>query len=95
MITTTIGRGPAIAAATLALLLAGAAPAMARPDPGDLGSGPVPTDLIAHCGLTRLGNQLLRCDFLTGAGVRAPDFVPSWQPTTPAESGAAGPGDLP
>lgn len=29
------------------------------------------------CPLRRLGDQLVRCDYLTGAGVTAPSWIPS------------------
>ncbi|MFL4476448.1 hypothetical protein ACIPVK_20820 [Paeniglutamicibacter sp. MACA_103] len=63
-----------LAAIALALALAGPSPAMAKQDPG----GAVAVDAVstAACSLTRLGTQLVHCDSLTGAGVRASSWVP-------------------
>jgi hypothetical protein len=65
------------AAAAAATLLAGLTtiPTAARPDPGE----PVQiqdSSGYPNCPLTRIGTQLVRCDYLTGAGVPAPAFVP-------------------
>jgi hypothetical protein len=64
------------AAAAAATIIAGLAaiPAAARPDPGE----PIPIRLssYANCLLSRLDTQLVRCDNLTGAGVKAPVSVP-------------------
>jgi len=38
-----------------------------------------PPDKVVGCPLTRLGDQFVRCDNLTGAGVPAPWFVPEAQ----------------
>lgn len=60
-----------------ALLLALYVPAsaMAKEDPG----GPVTTlseTVGTDCALEGIGEQLVRCDSLTGAGVKAPEWVP-------------------
>lgn len=59
-----------------ALMLALVAPssALAKPDPG----GPAviaPAEGI-YCPLTRIDEQLVRCDNLTGAGTKAPSWIP-------------------
>lgn len=61
----------------LVLLYCGAPGASARPDPGDPIPTPVRPDIsfASHCPLRRIGTQLVRCDYLTGAGVAAPAFV--------------------
>jgi hypothetical protein len=73
------------AVATLCLVLGGGAPgAVARPDPGDpVQEHPSAEQLApgdatppASCQLTRIGDQLIRCDMLTGAGVEAPSWIP-------------------
>ena len=64
------------AAAGLFVLTAAAAPAsssaarQAFPSMGTPAFG-------MHCALTRVGTQLFRCDDLSGAGVRAPMWIPS------------------
>jgi hypothetical protein len=71
----------AAAGALLSLLvLAGVAPAAAaRPDPGDVGRSRVDIEPTS-CPLRRIDTQLVRCDWLTGAGVPAPLFIPELQP---------------
>lgn len=68
-------------AAAILILLAGSAavPAAAHPlDPDP----PIATrkitvpDSPSRCPLLRIDRQLVRCDYLTGAGVPAPLFVP-------------------
>ncbi|MFL4478471.1 hypothetical protein ACIPUB_09380 [Paeniglutamicibacter sp. ORCA_105] len=62
--------------AALALALAGSSPALAKPDPGGpLIQGQQTMDTKA-CSLERIGTQLIRCDSLTGAGARAPSWIP-------------------
>ena len=64
------------AGALLALAAAGAA--TARPEPAP--AAPiVQSERIGECPLTRVGDQLVRCDDLTGAGVPAPPWVPEQQ----------------
>lgn len=64
--------------ATLAFLLTGAGAASAMPYPGPYIRAPhVPSDHQQGCALERLATQLVRCDDLTGAGVRAPSHVPA------------------
>ena len=69
----TFSRVVASVAAGLIVLGAGVAPAAAAQDPGDPANGPVPS---AYCALERIGTQFVRCDNLTGAGARAPSFIP-------------------
>lgn len=65
--------GLAVAALFMAVSIAAVAPA--RPDPGDAPAQVFePTN--QHCKLTRIGNQLVRCDSLTGTGVDAPSWIP-------------------
>lgn len=55
-----------------------AAPAAARPDPGPKRT---PTQSVHHsafCPLERVGDQFVRCDNLTGAGVPAPEWIPEY-----------------
>lgn len=57
---------------TVALAVATALPAGARPDPGP----PVETlETFDHCLLERVGTQFVKCDDLTGNGVPAPAWV--------------------
>lgn len=64
-----------IVGSALLLALAVPAPAQARHDVG--GSAVfVPAAVAPHCALMRIGDQLVRCDSLTGAGTRAPSWVP-------------------
>ncbi|WP_411732317.1 hypothetical protein [Paeniglutamicibacter sp.] len=64
-----------LAAIALALALAGPSPALAKLDPG--GAAVVETATTSPaCPLARIGAQLVHCDSLTGAGVRAPAWVP-------------------
>jgi hypothetical protein len=68
------------AAAAAATVIGGLAafPATARPDPG----GPIPVRFSIYdynnCPLERIGTQLVKCDDLTGAGVRAPVSIPEY-----------------
>lgn len=60
-----------------AILIVGgsAAPVAAVPDPGT----PIPSDPSLgsyNCLLMRVGDQYVRCDNLTGAGVPAPTWIP-------------------
>ena len=66
------------ATAAVALLLSSAPSAWAKPDPGDPLpiSGTQPKVASTDCDLTRVGTQLMRCDYLTGAGVSAPLWIP-------------------
>ncbi|MDQ0575460.1 hypothetical protein [Agromyces albus] len=70
-----IRTGVFIVAGAAFLSLAAAGPASARPDT------PPPASIVQsspaqRCQLTRIGNQFVRCDNLTGAGVAAPSWVP-------------------
>ena len=58
--------------AGVVLLLGGWLPVATAspPDP------PPGTAFAAGCPLQRIGTQLVRCDHLTGAGVRAPSWIP-------------------
>jgi hypothetical protein len=71
-----IRTGVFIVAGAAFLSLAAAGPAGARPEPAP----PAPTvqySAFGHdCPLTRIGDQFVRCDNLTGAGVAAPPWVP-------------------
>jgi hypothetical protein len=72
---TVLARYSAVAAAATLLAGLAAAPATARPDPGE----PVQiqdSSGYPNCPLSRIGTQFVRCDYLTGAGVPAPAFVP-------------------
>lgn len=74
--------GAALAASAL-LLAATALPVTARPD---VGGGVTVARADAEqfdggCPLRRLDRQLVRCDDLTGAGVRAPRWVLLLEPT--------------
>lgn len=67
-------RGCVLAASSLVLLTSGTSVASASPDPGD---SLTPTTAVraSSCPLERIGRQLVRCDFLTGAGVSAPLWI--------------------
>ena len=64
----------ASAAAGLIVLGAGVSPAAAVQDPG----GPVATSTLSWRAavLERIGTQFVRGDYLTGAGVEAPSYLP-------------------
>jgi len=63
-----VRRGGAVVAGAFLLLTGWMPLAMANPSPDpSFGIG---------CPLERIGTQLVRCDYLTGAGVRAPSWVP-------------------
>jgi hypothetical protein len=65
-----VRRSGAVLAGAL-LLLAGSLPlATASPPPNPSQS------VVNGCPLERIGTQLVRCDNLTGAGVRAPSWIP-------------------
>jgi hypothetical protein len=55
------------------LLLLGAWLPVATASPAD---PPQRTAFADGCALQRIGTQLVRCDHLTGAGVRAPCWIP-------------------
>jgi hypothetical protein len=66
-----VRRSGAVVAGVLLLLLTGwvpAATATLPPDPSQAS--------LNGCPLERIGTQLIRCDNLTGAGVRAPSWIP-------------------
>jgi hypothetical protein len=70
-------RAAATAGLAALLVLGGVSSASARPDPGE------PTWAVQaapddNCALRRIGAQLVRCDSLTGAGVRAPSSIPEF-----------------
>jgi hypothetical protein len=67
-----LARSAAAAAAIIAGLAA--IPATARPEPGE----PITPRFSSSddCSLSRVGTQLIRCDYLTGGGVPAPVWVP-------------------
>jgi len=60
-----------------AILIVGGsvAPASAAQDPG-VPSQPHASASNLNCLLTRIGDQYLRCDNFTGAGVPAPAWIP-------------------
>ena len=70
-------RGPArttvLTTAALTVVLLGAGPASARPDPDEPRAGRGHADA---CFLERVGDQFVRCDDLTGNGVPAPAYIP-------------------
>lgn len=68
-------RWAAPAAVALFFVVAVPSPAAAMQDPGTLG-GIVQQSTDQQCPLTRIGNQFVRCDSLTGAGAAAPSWVP-------------------
>jgi hypothetical protein len=65
-----VRRSGAVIAGVL-LLLTGWLPAATASPPPDPSQASV-----NRCPLERIGTQLVRCDNLTGAGVRAPSWVP-------------------
>ena len=72
-----LARAAATAGLAALLILGGVSSASARPDPGE------PTWAVQaaphdNCALRRIGAQLVRCDSLTGAGVRAPSSIPEF-----------------
>ncbi|MFD4420031.1 hypothetical protein ACFWN7_00810 [Agromyces sp. NPDC058484] len=71
----TFGASILVALAGVLLATAAAGSASARP-----ASAPAPPSLQswnpARCPLERIGEQLVRCDVLTGTGVRAPLSIP-------------------
>jgi hypothetical protein len=79
MYATTITRtGVLVLAGAAFLSLAAVGPASAIPEPA-----PSP-HAVQHtqsrsCALTRIGEQFVRCDNLTGAGVPAPSWIPVQQ----------------
>jgi len=71
--------GITMTSAVLALTGTAAGPASARPIEHD--GGPAAVSLNwSSCPLQRIGNQLVRCDSLTGAGVSAPSWIPEQLP---------------
>ncbi|WP_425863204.1 hypothetical protein [Arthrobacter sp. TWP1-1] len=68
-------RWAALAAILLFAAFALPAPASAMQDPGTR-AGIVQLPTGSQCALTRIGNQFVRCDALTGAGADAPSWVP-------------------
>jgi hypothetical protein len=72
-----IARTAATAGLAVLLIAGGVSSASARPDPGE------PTRAVQasrddNCALRRIGVQFVRCDSLTGAGVRAPSWIPEF-----------------
>lgn len=67
------GRWLAAVAAGAFVVTAGVSPAIAVPDPGQYERVPLVTRSFP---LERIGTQFVRGDFLTGAGVPAPAFIP-------------------
>ncbi len=68
----------ATAACTFVLLSAASLPASAHPTVGDGSPAFVASrgDTAPECGAARVGRQRLFCDYLTGAGVPAPSWIP-------------------
>ena len=60
-----------VVAATIGVVVLGAAPSSARPDPGP----PIRVADRGGCLLQRVDTQFVRCDDLTGNGTPAPDFI--------------------
>ena len=74
--TTSTRRQAAVTAGVLALALLGApGTAAARPDAGTTVQSP-PAVAKPSCPVRRIGDQLVVCDDLTGAGVAAARWVP-------------------
>lgn len=63
-----------IALAGLLVLGTGSVPATARQDAGPTVVHTIPDE--GHCPLARVGTQFVKCDNLTGNGVRAPGWIP-------------------
>ena len=64
-----------VVATTAALVAAAQVPATAAPDPGEP-RHPGVTASANNCSLTRVEQQFVRSDYLTGAGVPAPLWIP-------------------
>lgn len=76
MSTTRTFTASVFAVAVGALLATGAAgSASARPEPAPTPPA-VQSPHLGECPLERIGDQFVRCDDLTGAGVPAPDWIP-------------------
>jgi hypothetical protein len=70
-----ISTGSLIVAGAAFLSFTAIGPAGAIPEPAP--SAPtVQSSAWQRCPLTRIGDQFVRCDNLTGAGVAAPSWVP-------------------
>ena len=71
----------AMGAGVILLVLGGWLPVATAspPDP------PQDTFSSRRCPLQRIGTQLIRCDNLTGAGVRAPSWIPELNSTAGAK----------
>jgi hypothetical protein len=84
-------RSAAAAAGLVALaVLTAPATATARPDPGTtVQASPAPAETA--CQLRRIGDQLVVCDNLTGAGVTAPPWVPEAGAVPHAYTGLSAP----
>ena len=65
-----VRRSGAVVAGVL-LLLTGWLPVATASPPTDPAQA-----AVNGCPLERIGTQLVRCDYLTGAGVRAPTWIP-------------------
>jgi hypothetical protein len=70
--TTTRARVLAVLAGALLPIPVLGAPVGAQPLAGE----PVTAPVVGHCILERVGDQLVRCDDLTGGGATAPSSVP-------------------
>lgn len=71
--TLSTGRWLAAVAAGAFVVTAGISPAAAVPDPAQYDHVPLVTRSFP---LERIGTQFVRGDFLTGAGVPAPSYIP-------------------
>jgi hypothetical protein len=78
MYATAITRTGFLIAGAVFLSLGVVGPAGAIPEPAPSPQPVQQTDSRA-CALTRIGEQFVRCDNLTGAGVPAPSWIPMQQ----------------
>ena len=77
--TTATRRQATVTAGLIVLAVVGTpGTAAARPDAGTaVRTAPAGATATVGCPLRRIGDQLVRCDDLTGAGVTAPLWVPA------------------
>ena len=74
MIYHNIARTAATAGLAVLLIAGGVSSAAAQPDPGEP-TWAVQASRDDNCALHRIGVQFVRCDRLTGAGVRSPSWI--------------------
>ncbi|MCP2031028.1 hypothetical protein L1277_001119 [Okibacterium sp. HSC-33S16] len=84
----TAAAGALLVGAGVAALSTGAA-ASAPPSPSTF-----TVNVSTSCSLQRIGDQFVKCDNLTGAGVRAPAFIPLVVPTHVSGIQRIGSGDF-